>query len=89
MFLNFFYNLREAGVPVSPTSLLTLHKALSKGLIADMSELRKPDAQEMPDMMEVLALDGGLTLTSGHKSLYPGGGGNGIPPYETLRCVTM
>jgi uncharacterized protein with von Willebrand factor type A (vWA) domain len=38
MFLNFFYNLREAGVPVSPTSLLTLHKALSKGLIADMGD---------------------------------------------------
>lgn len=29
-------------------------------LIADMSELRKPDAQEMPDLMEVKALDGGL-----------------------------
>jgi len=29
-------------------------------LIADMSELRKPEAQEMPDLMEVKALDGGL-----------------------------
>lgn len=29
-------------------------------LIADMSELRKPNAREMPEMMEVLALNGGL-----------------------------
>ena len=36
-------------------------------LIADMSELRKPDAQEMPDMMEVKALDGGLV--SGYRTL--------------------
>jgi hypothetical protein len=28
-------------------------------VIADLSELRKPNAQEMPDMMEVLALDSG------------------------------
>jgi uncharacterized protein with von Willebrand factor type A (vWA) domain len=39
MFINFFYSLREAGVPVSPTSLLTLHKALHKGLITDMDDL--------------------------------------------------
>ena len=38
MFINFFYNLREAGVPVSPTSFLTLHKALSKGLISDIDD---------------------------------------------------
>jgi uncharacterized protein with von Willebrand factor type A (vWA) domain len=38
MFINFFYNLREAGVPVSPTSLLTLHRALHRGLIADMDD---------------------------------------------------
>ena len=36
-------------------------------LIADMSELRKPDAQEMPDMMKVKALDGGLV--SGYRTL--------------------
>lgn len=36
-------------------------------LIGDMSELRKPDAQEMPDMMEVKALDGGLV--SGYRTL--------------------
>ncbi|MDX1775748.1 MAG: hypothetical protein R3297_04145 [Desulfobulbales bacterium] len=38
MFINFFYNLREAGVPVSPTSLLALHKALSKDLVSDMND---------------------------------------------------
>jgi len=36
-------------------------------VIADMSELRKPDAQAMPDMMQVLALDGGLV--SGYRTL--------------------
>jgi hypothetical protein len=36
-------------------------------LIADMSELRKPNAQEMPDMMKVKALDGGLV--SGYRTL--------------------
>jgi hypothetical protein len=36
-------------------------------LIADMSELRKPDAQAMPDMMKVKALDGGLV--TGYRTL--------------------
>jgi uncharacterized protein len=38
MFINFFYKLREAGIPVSPTSFLTLQKALSKGLILSLSD---------------------------------------------------
>lgn len=33
MFVEFFYQLREAGIPVSPTSFLTLQKALNRGLI--------------------------------------------------------
>jgi uncharacterized protein with von Willebrand factor type A (vWA) domain len=33
MFIDFFYQLKEHGVPVTPTAFLTLHKALSKGLI--------------------------------------------------------
>ena len=33
MFINFFYKLKEAGVPVTPTSFLTLQKALNQGLI--------------------------------------------------------
>ena len=38
MFINFFYKLRESGIPVSPTSFLTLQKALSKGLILSLSD---------------------------------------------------
>jgi uncharacterized protein with von Willebrand factor type A (vWA) domain len=38
MFINFFYQLREAGVPVNPTSFLTLQKALSMGLVKNMAE---------------------------------------------------
>ncbi len=33
MFIKFFYKLRETGIPVSPTSFLTLQKALNNGLI--------------------------------------------------------
>jgi len=33
LFINFFYMLKEKGAPVSPTSFLRLHKALSLGLI--------------------------------------------------------
>jgi uncharacterized protein len=33
MFIDFFYTLKDHGVPVTPTAFLTLHKALSKGLI--------------------------------------------------------
>ena len=38
MFIDFFYKLRTAGIPVSPTSFLTLQKALSKGLINSLDE---------------------------------------------------
>ena len=33
MFLDFFYKLKEIGVPVSPTAFLTLHRALGTGLV--------------------------------------------------------
>ncbi|MBW2669028.1 MAG: hypothetical protein JRD87_03925 [Deltaproteobacteria bacterium] len=33
MFIDFFYQLKNAGIPVSPTSYLTLQKALNMGLI--------------------------------------------------------
>lgn len=33
MFIDFFYQLKNAGIPVSPTSFLTLQKALDMGLI--------------------------------------------------------
>jgi len=39
MFINFFYTLKENGVPVSPTSFLTLHKALDGGLINSINDL--------------------------------------------------
>ena len=38
MFIEFFYKLKETGVPVSPTAFLTLHKALDKGLISSLDE---------------------------------------------------
>jgi uncharacterized protein with von Willebrand factor type A (vWA) domain len=38
MFIGFFYTLREAGIPVSPTSFLTLQKALGKGLINSLND---------------------------------------------------
>ncbi|MBW2368361.1 MAG: hypothetical protein JRH15_10780 [Deltaproteobacteria bacterium] len=38
MFANFFYKLKDAGIPVSPTAFLTLHQALSKGLVASLSD---------------------------------------------------
>ncbi len=36
MFIEFFYKLKDAGIPVSPTSFLTLHKALDSGLIGSL-----------------------------------------------------
>jgi uncharacterized protein with von Willebrand factor type A (vWA) domain len=39
MFINFFFTLREAGVPLSLNSFLTLQKALNYGLIENMSDL--------------------------------------------------
>ncbi len=38
MFLNFFYTLKDVGVPVSPTSFLTLQKALYQGLITSLDD---------------------------------------------------
>jgi hypothetical protein len=38
MFINFFYQLREAGIPATPTSFLTLHKALHMGLVTSLEE---------------------------------------------------
>jgi hypothetical protein len=38
MFVPFFYTLREAGVPVTPTSFLTLHRALQTGLIHSVDD---------------------------------------------------
>lgn len=38
MFNDFFYLLREHGVPVTPTAFLTLHRALKTGLIVDLGD---------------------------------------------------
>lgn len=39
MFVEFFYKLKEVGVPVSPTSFLTLHKAIHSDLVASLDDL--------------------------------------------------
>ena len=38
MFIQFFYTLREVGIPVSPTSFLTLQRALGAGLITSLND---------------------------------------------------
>jgi len=38
MFTNFFYLLKDVGIPVSPTSFLRLQKALSMGLITSIDD---------------------------------------------------
>jgi uncharacterized protein len=38
MFVDFFYQLKDSGIPVSPTAFLTLHKALSSGLISSAED---------------------------------------------------
>jgi len=38
VFVEFFYTLRQVGVPVTPTSFLRLQKALSKGLISSVDD---------------------------------------------------
>lgn len=39
MFIQFFYKLKELGIPVSPTSYLKLHKAMAVGLVNSMDDL--------------------------------------------------
>lgn len=38
MFVEFFYELKEAGIQISPTSFLRLQKALGMGLIRDLND---------------------------------------------------
>jgi len=38
MFNNFFYKLREVGIPVSPTAFLTFHKALKLGMVSSLDD---------------------------------------------------
>ena len=38
MFIDFFYRLREQGVPVSPTAFLTLNRALQSGLVENIDD---------------------------------------------------
>ena len=38
MFIEFFYKMKDAGIPVSPTSFLTLQKALSSGLVNSLDD---------------------------------------------------
>lgn len=39
MFIDFFYQLKEVGIPVSPTSFLTLHRAMFSGLVNSVDDL--------------------------------------------------
>ncbi|MGW8193307.1 MAG: vWA domain-containing protein [Desulforhopalus sp.] len=39
MFVNFFYKLKEVGIPVSPTSFLTLHRAVNCDLVNSVEDL--------------------------------------------------
>ncbi len=38
MFIDFFYKLKDSGIPVSPTGFLTLHKALEMGLVNSLDD---------------------------------------------------
>lgn len=38
MFIDFFYKMKDVGIPVSPTAFLTLHKALKTGLISSLED---------------------------------------------------
>ncbi|MFA6345776.1 MAG: hypothetical protein WCX34_07015, partial [Syntrophales bacterium] len=38
MFVDFFYTLRDQGIPVTPTSFLRLHKACSMGLVNSLED---------------------------------------------------
>jgi len=39
MFIDFFYKLRDVGIPVSPTSFLTLHRAMFSGFVNSIDDL--------------------------------------------------
>jgi uncharacterized protein len=38
MFIDFFYKLKSAGIPVSPTAFLTLQRVLSRGLVVGLDD---------------------------------------------------
>ncbi|MGI9568872.1 MAG: hypothetical protein ACR2PH_03845, partial [Desulfobulbia bacterium] len=38
MFVSFFYNLKQAGIPVSPTSFLTMHRAVDRDLVNSVDD---------------------------------------------------
>jgi len=38
MFIDFFYTLKHHGIPVSPTSFLTLHRAMKSGLVQTLND---------------------------------------------------
>ena len=38
MFISFFYKLKEVGISVSPTSFLTLHQAMDRGLVGSVDD---------------------------------------------------
>lgn len=38
MFIEFFYTLREVGIPVSPTSFLVFHRAMASGLVRSVED---------------------------------------------------
>ena len=38
MFIQFFYTLKEVGIPVSPTSFLIFHNAMEKGLVRSVED---------------------------------------------------
>ncbi len=38
MFIQFFYKLKEVGIPVSPTSFLVFHKAMGRGLVNSLED---------------------------------------------------
>jgi uncharacterized protein with von Willebrand factor type A (vWA) domain len=38
LFVNFFYKLRDVGIPVTPTSFLRLQKALNLGLVNSLED---------------------------------------------------
>jgi len=39
MFITFFYQLKDVGIPISPTAFLTLHRAMGSGLVNSLDDL--------------------------------------------------